>query len=349
MNLKKGNITLKEIAKELEVSVSTVSKALRNSDEIGAETRQKIQAFADYYHYKPNSVALSLRNRTTKSIALIVPQIVNHFFTNVIQGVEKEANSRDYNVIFTVSNDSIHKEVMNMQTLSSGSIDGFMLSLGKETLRQKDFHHLIEAAEQGNPIVLFDRCTDEIHCDKVMIDDEESGRLATNYLLDTGCKNIIFITTEDFVSVANLRYQGYCKALLENNLPLNHSLIIKVKDELSADEIEKFINSQLREIEEKGIEYDGVIGVNEIYTVIAVNWLKKNNKKIPEMVSVIAFSDGVLPKYSFPSLTAVSQNGVKMGETAARLLIDKLEGKMPMHQYQTVIIETELVKRDSTK
>lgn len=343
------NVTLKQIAKELNVSVSTVSKALRDNEEISLETREKIQAFAKLYNYKPNSIALNLRNKSSQTIAIIIPQIVNHFFTKVIQGIESIANERNYNVIIAVSNDSFEKEVINMQTLVNGSIDGFILSVAKETLKRKDYHHFNETISQGVPIVLFDRQVDEIHCDKVVVDDEQGARNATQKLIKTGCKKIVFITTEDFVSVGSLRKKGYCNALQENNLSVDETLIISVKDVLNSDEIEPFIFDELEKLTQKHLDIDGLIGVNEFYTITAANYFKKKGTKIPEEISIIAFSDGVLPKYSYPSLTAVSQHGNKIGATAAQLLIDKLEGITQEDYHQTIVIETDLIERDSTK
>lgn len=343
------NVTLKQIAKELNVSVSTVSKALRDNEEIGLETREKIQAFAKMYNYKPNSIALSLRNKSSQTIAIIIPQIVNHFFTKVIQGIESVANERNYNVIIAVSNDSFSKEVINMQTLVNGSIDGFILSVAKETLKLKDYHHFAETISQGVPIVLFDRQVDEINCDKVIIDDEKGAQKATQKLIETGCKKIVFVTTEDFVSVGNLRKKGYQNALEKNNLSVDETLIIKVKDVLKSDEIEAFIFDELEKLTQHHPDIDGLIGVNEFYTITAANFFKKKGIKIPDEVSIIAFSDGVLPKYSYPSITAVSQHGTKIGETAARLLIDKLEGITQEDSHQTIVIETDLIERDSTK
>lgn len=343
------NVTLKQIAKELNVSVSTVSKALRDNEEIGLETREKIQAFAKMYNYKPNSIALNLRNKSSQTIAIIIPQIVNHFFTKVIQGIESVANERNYNVVIAVSNDSFDKEVINMQTLVNGSIDGFILSVAKETLKRKDYHHFTETISQGVPIVLFDRKIDEINCDKVIVDDEQGATKATEKLIETGCKKIIFITTEDFVSVGNLRKRGYCDALRKNNLSVDETLIIKVKDELKSDEIESFIFNELEKLTYQYPDIDGLIGVNEFYTITAANFFKKKGIEIPDEISIIAFSDGVLPKYSYPSLSAVSQHGDKIGKTAARLLIDKLEGITQEDYHQTVVIETDLIERDSTK
>lgn len=344
----KKNVTLKQIAKELDVSVSTVSKALRDNEEIGLETRQKIQAFAKLYNYKPNSIALNLRNQSSKTIAIIVPQIVNHFFTNVVQGIERIATQRNYNVIITVSNDTFDKEVVNLQTLVNGSIDGFIISVAKETMRKKDYHHLNETLSQGVPIVLFDRQVEEMNCDKVIIDDVEGAQKATEKLIRSGVDNIVFISTEDFVSVGKLRLKGYRNALIQNNLEVNEQLIIKIQDELNSEEIVKYIEIRLSEILDKFPDVNGLIGVNEFYTITAANYFKKINKKIPEEISIIAFSDGDLPKYSYPSLTAVSQHGNNIGEAASKLLIDKLEGLVPEEEFQTIVIPTELIIREST-
>ncbi len=346
----KKNITLKEIARELRVSVSTVSKALRDNDEISLETRQRIQAVAKLYHYKPNSIALSLRNQSTRSIAIIIPQIVNQFFTEVIKGIEAEASKHNYNTIIAVSNDSFEKEVLNMQTLANGSIDGFILSVAKGTLYQKDFRHFQETIEQGVPIVMIDRKVDEVPCDKVIIDDRKGAQKATEYLLTHGCKKIVLITTEDFISVGRLRKEGYCRALQQQNITeVNETLIISISDRLTPDEIEQFINQRLDQLMQLHPDIDGLIGVNELYTICAANYFKEKNYKIPEQVSLIAFSDGDLPKYAYPSITAVSQRGTQMGKTAAQLLLDKLQKKTSEEQYQTLIIETELIERNSTK
>ncbi len=165
------NLTLKHIAQELNVSISTVSKALNNSSEISKATRQKIQAFAKLYNYKPNSIALSLKNRKSKTIAVIIPEIIHDFFANVINGIEYLANDLGYNVLICLSNESYEREVINMEMLAAGSIDGFVISLSKETQAKKDYHHIKEIINQGMPVVMFDRVTREVYTDKVMIDE----------------------------------------------------------------------------------------------------------------------------------------------------------------------------------
>jgi len=345
----KKKITLKQIAKELDVSISTVSKALRNSIEISEDTREKVQAFAKLYNYRPNNIALSLKNRKTKTIGVIIPEIVHHFFAKVIRGIELVANRRGYNVIVGLSNESFDKEVINMQMLANGSIDGFILSISKETLQQQDYHHFNETISQGMPIVMFDRVVNDITCDKVIIDDMKGSKNAVNKLLNNGCKHVAIITTKDYVSVGRLRTQGYLEALEEHKMIPDANLILKVDDELLSEDHLDSLEDEIENLFNSNANIDGVFAVNELYAIIAMKVARKLNMKIPDDVQVIGFTDGVLSKHATPSLTTVSQHGQEMGEKAADLLIDKLEHEEDEERFQTVVIETNLIERESTK
>ncbi|HKX85951.1 MAG TPA: LacI family DNA-binding transcriptional regulator [Flavobacterium sp.] len=334
-------ITLKQIAKELDVSISTVSKSLRNSPEIGEETREKVQAFAKLYNYKPNNIALSLKNRKTKTIGIIIPEIVHHFFATVISGIEHYANDYGYNVIVCLSDESFDKEVINMEMLAGGSIDGFIMSLSKETQNKGDFHHISEAINQGMPVVMFDRVTNDIFCDKVIIDDKTAAQDAVNFLVFKGMKKIGIITTVDYVSVGKLRTDGYLQAFRQNNIIVKEELILKIEDiENCAIAIEKFVAEQ---------DLDGIFAVNELFAVTAIKAANKLGKKVPEDLSVIGFTDGIISKFSTPSITTVSQDGVEMGKRAAKLLIDRLENDEDDEFYTVEIVETYLVERESTR
>lgn len=335
----KGKITLKQISKELDVSISTVSKALKDSPEISQETREKVQAFAKLYNYKPNNIALSLKNRKTKNIGVVIPEIVHHFFATVIEGIEQEANAQGYNVIITLSSESFDKEVINMEMLANGSIDGFILSLTKETQMKKDYHHLQEVINQGMPLVMFDRTTDEIPCDKVIIDDEKGAADAVQYLIDNGCKKIGLISTVDYVSVGRLRTQGYLKALMKNGLDVNQKLIVKIEDVESAANL-------IAPLLEEGV--DGIFAVNEAFALTAMRLAHEKGIAIPQQLSVIGFTNGDLSKFATPPLTTVSQNGHQIGEEAARLLIAKIEDES-IEDVQTKVVKTKLIVRKSTK
>lgn len=352
----KRKVTLKQIAKELDVSISTVSKALRNSREISEDTREKIQAFAKLYNYRPNNIALSLKNRKTNTIGVIIPEIVHHFFSKVIRGIELIANIRGYNVIIGLSNESFSKEVINMDMLANGSIDGFILSISKETLLRKDYHHFNETINQGMPIVMFDRVVNEIDCDKVIVDDLKGSKKAVEKLISNGCKNIAIITTKDYVTVGKLRTQGYIEALKEHNLQQNASLILKIDVELDSEDHFGNLENEIEQFFKNNKNIDGIFAVNELYAITAMKVAKKHGMKIPENIQIIGFTDGVLSKHATPSLSTVSQHAQEMGEKAADLLIDRLELEVENEEYeeeeehyQTVIIETELIERDSTK
>lgn len=334
-------VTLKQIAKELDVSISTVSKSLRDSPEISEDTRQKVQAFAKLYNYKPNLIALSLKNKKTKTIGIIIPEIVHHFFATVISGIEHVANEHGYNVIVTLSDESFDKEVINMEMLANGTIDGFIMSLSKETQHKKDFHHITEVINQGMPVVMFDRVTNDVLCDKVIIDDNLAAYEAVQSLIDNGFKKIALITTVDYVSVGKLRTDGYIKALKTNDIIVDPNLILKIEDiDLCDFQIEELI---------KNNEIDAVFAVNELFAVTAIKAAKMVNKNVPEDISVIGFTDGIISKYSSPSITTVSQNGIKMGGKAAKMLIERLESEEEEEEhFKTEVIETHLVLREST-
>lgn len=348
----KRKITLKQIARELDVSISTVSKSLNNSDEISADTKEKVQAFAKFYNYKPNNIALSLKNRRSKTIGVIIPEIVHHFFSNVIRGVEKIANAKGYNVIVGMSNESFDKEVLNMDMLANGSIDGFIISLSKETLMLKDYHHLRESINQGMPVVMFDRVVGDINCDKVIVDDFDGAKNAVKKLIDSGCKHIGIITTKDYVSVGNLRTNGYLNALEISDIKSNNALILKIEDGLESDEKSQMLVEAIETLFNNNPNMDGVFAVNELFALIAMKIAYQRGIRIPEDLQVIGFTNGVLSKHAMPSLTTVSQHEQQIGEQAANLLIDRLdldEQEEVEEKFKTVIVKTTIVERDSTK
>lgn len=338
----KKKITLKNIARELEVSVSTVSKALKNSEEISRDTKERIQAFAKLYNYKPNNIAISLKNKRTKNIGVIIPDIVHHFFTTVFRGIEMHANAQGYNVIVCVSDESFDKEVINMEMLANGSIDGFIMALSAETQLKNDFNHLKEVTEQGIPLVLFDRITDEINCDKVVINDMQAAYMAVKKLIDNGRKKIALITTESYLNVSEKRAAGYYQALKDHHIPIDESLVLKLpyqyEDEVAS---EKFFETK---------EMDAVLCVNEIFAVRCMRHAQRNGLSIPEDIAFIGFTDGILSKFSTPRLTSIAQHGEKMGAKAAELLIGKIESETAEgdETYQTVVIEATLIEREST-
>lgn len=337
----KPKLTLKQIARELDVSVSTVSKALRDSPEISDETRQKIQAFAKLYNYKPNNIALSLKNRKTRTVGLVLPEIVHDFFATVISGVEEVANKRGYNVLICLSNNSFDREVMNMEMLANGSIDGFILSVAKETQQKGDYHHLEEVISQGMPVVMVDRVVNDIICDKVIIDDSDGARDAVQHLIDNGCRKIAIITTVDYVSVGKLRTEGYLRALRNNDIEVDENLILKIEDvDNSREEIAAFLAER---------DVEGIFAVNEQFATSAVKALFDKGLSVPKDVLIFSFSDGELSRRFIPTLSTVNQHGSEMGARAAELLIDRIERSATDEKFQTAIVKTSLIERESTQ
>jgi LacI family transcriptional regulator len=271
----------------------------------------------------------------------VLPEIVHDFFATVISGVEEVANKRGYNVLICLSNNSFDREVMNMEMLANGSTDGFILSVAKETQQKEDYHHLEEVISQGMPLVMVDRVVNDIICDKVIIDDSDGARDAVQQLIDNDCRKIAIITTVDYVSVGKLRTEGYLRALRSNDLEIDEDLILKIEDvDNSREEIARFIEQK---------EIDGVFAVNEQFATSAVKALFEKGISVPEDVLVFSFSDGELSRRFIPSLSTVNQHGAEMGAKAAELLIDRIEKAVADENFQTAIVKTSLIERESTQ
>ncbi|MGL2994420.1 LacI family DNA-binding transcriptional regulator [Flavobacterium sp. TSSA_36] len=338
----KVKATLKQIAKELNVSVSTVSKALNDSPEISEQTKIKIKEYAKLKNYKPNVIGLNLKNRKTKTIGVIIPNILNSFFAKVFSGIEKVADKKGYNVIMCISNESLDKEAHTLEMLSNGTIDGFVLSISEEAQKNHEYTHFKEIISEGTPIVLFDRTTDEFDCDKVIVDDFEAALDSTQFLIDAGCKNIALISTIDNLSIGKLRLEGYLQALKNNNLPINENIILRTDSS-------EGLNKKVEAIYTNNT-IDGVFALAEDDSVAALKFGLKKGLRIPEDLKIIGFADGILASRRLsPSLTTVSQHGVEIGEEAAHLLIERLESKEEHLPYQTKVIKTKLKERESTR
>jgi LacI family transcriptional regulator len=337
----KSKATLKQIAKELGVSVSTVSKALNGSPEISDPTKKRVQEYAKLKNYKPNVIGLNLKNRRTKTIGVIIPNILNSFFAKVFKGIEKVADQRGYKLITCISNESYQKEINAVEMLSNGTIDGFILSIAEETQEFQKYDHFKTIINDGIPIVMFDRIAEEINCDKVVIDDYESALHATDYLLQTGCKRVALFSAIENLSVGKLRAEGFFKAIELNGLTLYEDLLL--------------LTNSNEEFDEKADEFfkknkpDAIFAIDEHTAVAAMKLGIQNGFNIPDDLQVIGFADGVWSRRLTPSLSTVSQHAPEIGEEAANLLIDRLESDEEKLPLVTKIIKTELRKRDSIK
>ena len=337
----KSKATLKQIAKELHVSVSTVSKALNDSPEISEQTKVRIQEYAKLKNYKPNVIGLNLKNRKTKTIGVIIPNILNSFFAKVFTGIEKVADEKGYNVITCISNESLEKEVHTLDMLSNGTIDGFILSISEEAQKLQEFNHFTAIINEGTPIVMFDRISDEVACDKVIVDDLDSAVNAMNHLILSGCKKIALFSSIDNLSVGKLRAKGYYESFGKNGLKVDENVIVLADSDSEFDKkTTGFLDLH---------KIDGIFAVDEHASVSAIKMALKKGLKIPQDISIIGFADGVWSRRMTPSLSTISQHGPEIGEAAATLLIERLESKEENLPFKTTVIKTELRQRESTR
>ena len=335
--MKSHQITIKDIAKILGISASTVSRALKDHPDISFETKKKVKELAEELKYKPNAIALSLQSNKSHIIGIIVPQIVHHFFSTVISGIEEYAGDKAYNIIITQSNESPEKEISNCQTLLSGRVDGIIISRTKDT---ENFDHFRNVLNTGTPIVFFDRTCHGINTDKVVIDDYKAAYEATEYLIKTGCKNLLHFSGPENLKISSKRMWGFADALKKNNFPFNENLIIKAD---SFDEGRKMIFKLYKENKLP----DGLFTVNDMTAAGAMSALNELKIKIPEEVSVFGFTNGIISQITSPSLSTVEQNGHLMGYTAAEILINKIDNET--NDVLTKILPTKLIIRNSTR
>ena len=332
-------VTLKQLAKELNVSISTVSKALNNSAEIGEDTIKRVKELAELYNYKPNKVALSLKQNKTKTIGVIIPDILEHFLAKVLFGIEREANLHGYNIITCISNDSLEKEKESLQLLANGSVDGFILSVAKETQIKNEVNHFKKTIIQGLPIVMFDRVAHDVLCDKVIVDDFEATYNATKSLIEENRKKIAFISNIDGLSVGKLRERGYMKAILEHTD--YEPLILKVNKNKDSQQ-------KIKSLFKKHKPIDGIISADSSSGIIAINTAINLKLKVPKDVSVIGFASKSVSNLSIPRLTTIRQHAKVIGSNAAKMLIDRMQNTLVEKDVKTKIVKTTYVKNKST-
>jgi len=330
-------VTIKDLAKKLGISASTVSRALKDHPDISDETKKKVQELAKSLNYKPNAIALSLKSSRSHIIGLIVPQIVHHFFSSVISGIEEYAAEKSYNIIITQSNENPEKEILNCKTLLSGRVDGMIVSRTKDT---ENFDHFQNVLNTGTPIVFFDRTCHGINTDKVIIDDYKAAYNATEYLIKTGCKTLLHFSGPEKLKISAKRMWGFVDALKKNNIPFQENMIIK------ADSFEEG-RRMIFELHKKNKLPDGLFTVNDMTAAGAISALNELNIKIPDEISVFGFTNGAISEITSPSLATVEQNGYLMGWSAAEILINKIENDTK--EIISKVIPTKLVIRNSVK
>ena len=335
-------ITIKDIAKALGFSTSTVSRALRDSHEISVETKALVLECAEKLNYKPNPVALSLKERKTKSIGLIVCEIANTFFSQVIDGVESIAYDRGYNVIITQSHESLDREIANLNFLASRSVDGLLVSVSTET---NDMSHFRELHDRGLPIVFFDRITDEIKTHMVVLDNFKAAYEATEHLIHNGYKKIAAIASSEFLSNTNERLAGYREALVANHITVDPAYIKHCfYGGIDSLEVDDAVN-KLYSLKDKP---DAIICTSDKLTTDCLGTLIRRRLRIPEDIALVGFSNTQVGELLSPPLTVVRQPASDMGRAATELLLQLVESRRPVKEFEKRVLSPEIIFRNSS-
>ncbi|MBE7173273.1 MAG: LacI family DNA-binding transcriptional regulator [Williamsia sp.] len=334
--------TIKDIAKALDMSTSTISRALRGSYEISGETKKLVQEYARSVNYRPNPIAQSLKERRSRSIGVIVSEVANTFFSNVINGIESIAYSRGYHVIISQSHESYEREITNLNYLSSRSVDGLLLSLSSAT---KDVSHIKALHEKGLPIVFYDRAADEIDTHKVIIDNFQGGYTATRHLIKCGYRRIAHLTFSEQLTLTKERWKGYQQALAESGISYQPEYVKNCRHEQSVLlEVEECI----RQLLQLPAPPDAIFAASDRLTMGALMALKKGGICIPQEIALTGFTNSETVDLLHPPLTAVKQPAFEIGQLATELLIGLIESKRPVTRFETRILMPELTIRDST-
>ncbi|MGL1886156.1 MAG: LacI family transcriptional regulator [Reichenbachiella sp.] len=334
----KKKVTIHDLARELEINSSTVSRALANSPRVKQKTRDRVQAKAREMGYFPNTLASNLRSKRTNTIGVIVPHISRFFLSSVIAGIEEVAFENNYRVFICQSQDSLEREQQLTQTLLSNQVDGVIMSISMETDR---YDHLQSIKDQDVPIVFFDRKCNEIDASNIAIDDYTSAFQATSHLIQYGCKNIAHFTGNEKISIYQDRLRGYRHALTNHSLPIDESLIYR--SGLKPNDGKKMAEEMLK----REILPDGLFSANDLAAISAMQVLQQRNINIPKDIAIIGFSNEPLGAYTNPPLSSVDQKPHEMGQQAAKTLIDQIQNQSKKHNDQT--IKASLIIRDSSK
>lgn len=336
----RSKITLKELAKLLNVSVSTVSKSLNDSPEISPKTVQRVKELAQLHNYRPNPTAVNLKRNRTGNIAVIVPNISNTFFAKVLGGVETEARKQGFQVITYISNESLKLEQQITELISNGLVDGLLISVSEETQKMGNYDHLHSLVEYEVPVVLFDRIGVDIELDRVGVNDRGSIYDAVKFLHSRNLTKIGLVCALGDIGLGQERIEGYQKACSDLGIDLDPKYMV-VSKEIPT------VTSKLNQLlsEEK---VEAIIGLDFLSTLLASRTVQENNIKIPEEIKLIGYVNEDFSSYLWPSISYVDQHPVHMGETAASLLVKRIKNESPKHHVKT-ILNTELKHLDSTR
>lgn len=335
-------MTMKDIARELGVSVATVSRALQNSPRISEQRRQMIQQFAREHNFTPNILAESLRHsrvQPMKVIGVIIPEFVHYYFSTILRGIEEEASAHGYRIMVAQSGEHYEREVQLCQSFYENKVCGVIVSQAKDTQNYDHFNRLIDA---GVPLVFYDRICTGLNTSRVVVDDYMGAFNAVNYLINTGCRRIAYYGSQMNLEIAKNRFNGYKDALLKNRLPFDETLTRICDNRQDAEMITPNMFD--------GDRYpDAFFAVNDDTALGILYTVKRMGLRVPEDISICGFSNGVRAVSCDPMLTTVEQQGLRIGEEAANVLIGHVEGTLPANRPEKRIVRTRLIIRGTTR
>ena len=333
-------MNLKELAKELNLSISSVSRALRDSKEISVSTKKIVLAKAKELNYHANPFASNLRRQESKTIAVVIPEIANNFFSLAINGAESYAQKKGFHVLIYQTHDDLQQEISISKHLQNGRVDGILISLSSQTA---DTTHLKDLKNKGIPLVFFDRVAENINAPKITTNDYESGFKATEHLIENGCKKIAFLSISNKLSIANKRMNGYLDAAKKHGIAFNKNHIITCDANKDANNI--LIKNLLLQPDRP----DAILACVEELAVSSYVICQELKLNIPQDIKIISFSNLQTADILDPSLTTITQPAYEIGREAASVLFQLIENKGMLQRFGDVVLDSELIVRNSTK
>ncbi|RKS99121.1 LacI family DNA-binding transcriptional regulator [Flavobacterium sp. 123] len=335
--------TLKQIALQLGISITTVSKALKNYSDVSEKTKKAVIDLATELNYTPNSFAVNLRTKESKTIGLIIPTVVHHFFSNVIEGILEEAEKRNYMVIILQSNENYELEKKQVALLLNKRVDGILISLSNGT---GEFDHLKTILANKTPLVLFDKIAKIVNCSKVTINDRKAAYDAVTYLIKKGYKKIAHFRGSYLPQNAIDRFLGYKKALEDNNIVYDSSLVYLCENNLDFED--GYENA--KKIIAEHPDIDAIFAVTDLVAIGIIKYFNEIGIEIPRQVAVFGFSNWFMSSIISPKLTTINQPGFEIGQRAASILFDEIKAKKNDEPvvFQSIELNTSIIEREST-
>ncbi len=336
--MKSHPVSINDLARELGINPSTVSRALKDHPAISRTTKYRVLEAAQRYNYRPNILALSLKNQSSKTIGLITPEIAHHFFSTVISGIEEFAYARGYRVMICQSNEDPEREEANLQALLDHRVDGILVSVSKHTV---DFNPFRKVMDMGIPLVFYDRISDELPTDRIITDDYEAARRITSHLIEKGRSKILHLAAPEHMAVGKERLRGYLQAHYEHKITRNHDWIFQCDTAAQ-------VAASKDEILMRAPFIDAIFAVNDFTAIAAMQLLQENGFRVPQQIAVAGFGDDPIASIVSPTLTTVEQKGSDMGRECAEMLIRRIENPEENIPPQTRVFDTVLKVRASS-